>query len=142
MAARFQRLESTVKATREERDSLADQLRGLSKKAAAGSELQKQLDELAGKYDEASRRADFLEEAPGQQCRNAKAAYALMIAGNLTTRSGKPDWKAIKEAAPELFGAVQQPRGNAGSGTGGAGAAGGQVGVNDWIRQKAGLDNQ
>lgn len=136
MQARFEKLENTVRDTRDERDRLSGQLRDLAKKAAKDPDLQKQLDELAGKYDEAARRADFLEEAPAQQCRNPKVAYALMVSSNLVTRAGKPDWKAIKEAAPELFGPVVQPRGNAGSGTGAPAAGGGSI--NDWIRRQAG----
>lgn len=128
----------TVKATRGERDTLATQLRDAAKKMEKGSEAQTQLNEQATKLDEANRRADFYEEAPAQECRNPKAAFALAKASNLFKANGSPDWKAIKEEAPELFGVVVKPKGKGGAG---AGTEKQQrtVSVNDFIRAKAGV---
>ena len=126
---RFADLESTVKATREERDgyrvarderdALASQVKDLLKKAERGSELEKSLQEFQGKLEASERRAAFLESAtqPGIDCKNPKAALAIANAGNLFNRQGLPDWTAIKAEAPELFGRVI-PQGNAGAGTG------------------------
>lgn len=128
----------TVKATREERDTFASQLRDAAKKMEKGSEAQTQLLEQATALDEANRRADFYEAAPAQECRNPKAAFALAKASNLFLKSGLPDWKAIKEEAPELFGAVTKPKGK-----GAAGAGTEQqdkpTSINNFIRAKAGI---
>lgn len=115
---RFTALENTVKATREERDALKAEMKKQLKNASAGSEAEKSLNEALEKLERTERKASFLEEAmkPGIGCRNPKAAYALAIAEDLFTRAGLPDWSAIKESAPELFGSLV-PRGNAGSGT-------------------------
>lgn len=112
-------LKNTVKATREERDSLAAQLREVAKKAEKGSELETQLNETLTRLEATEKRLSFLDEAskPEIGCRNPKAAFALAQAGNLYDRQGRPDWTAIRAEAPELFG-VKVADANAGSGTG------------------------
>jgi hypothetical protein len=109
-------LKNTVEATRKERDDLSKQLRDAAKNVEKGSKLEAQLQELAGKLDNANARATFYEMAPLMECRNPKAAFAIMAELDLKTRSGEPDWKSIKEAAPELFGKAGATA-NAGAGT-------------------------
>lgn len=129
---------NTVKATRTERDTFASELRDAAKKLEKGSEAQTQLLEQASALDEANRRADFYEAAPAQECRNPKVAFALAKASNLFLKTGLPDWKAIKEEAPELFGVVTKPKGK---GAAGAGTEAKQEGtsINQFIRAKAGI---
>lgn len=111
-------LKNAVSATRKERDDLSRQVKELLKSAEKGSDLERQLNEFQGKLDSAERRASFAEDAikPEIGCTNVKAAFAIAQADDLFTRSGSPDWEAIKRAAPELF---QKPgtAGNAGAGT-------------------------
>jgi len=111
-------LQNTVKATRDERDALSKQIKDLLPKAEKGSELEKSLTEFGAKLEAAERRATFAEEAgkPEIGCLNTKAAYALAVADNLFDRHGNPDWKAIKEALPEVFG-KPHANGHAGAGT-------------------------
>jgi len=111
-------LQNSVKATRDERDDLAKQIKDLLPKAEKGSELEKSLTEALGKLDQADKRANFAEQAikPEIGCRNVKAAFALATASDLFKKNGDPDWDALKKDAPELFGAVI-PEGNGGSGT-------------------------
>lgn len=120
---------NTVKATRQERDDLAKQIKELLPKAEKGSELEKALLELQQKNETSERRATFIEESvkPEIGCRNPKAAYALAMADNLFDRRGAPDWNAIKNAAPELFG---KPA-NGANANAGAGSGSGQVAAND-----------
>lgn len=115
---RFKALENTVSATRDERDTLKGELKALRSKAEEGSELQKQLDASLAKLDTVEKKAVFLEEAtkPGVECRNPKAAYTVAVASDLFTRSGAPDWDAIKKEAPELFGKAPV-NSNGGNGT-------------------------
>jgi hypothetical protein len=129
-------LKATVKATRDERDGLAKQIKELSTKAEKGSELEKTLTEFGAKLEIAEKRASFFEDAvrPGIDCRNPKAAYALAVTDNLFDRKGSPDWAALKAAAPELFGKVTPPA-NAGTGTG---APPKNNDMNTFIRQQAG----
>jgi hypothetical protein len=112
-------LRNTVKATRQERDGLAEQIKELLPKAEKGSELEKSLTDISSKLEQTERRAAFAEEAtkPEIGCRNPKAAYLLAVADNLFDKRGNPDWDKIKAAAPELFGAPAV-NANAGSGTG------------------------
>lgn len=129
-------LQNTVKATRDERDTLARQIRELSAKAEKGSELERSLAEMQGSLEQANRRADFFAEAgkPEIGCRNSEAAFILASAKNLFTRNGAPDWAAIKAAAPELFGAPSV-NAHAGSGTQAPTA---KANFNEMIRQAAG----
>lgn len=131
---------STVKNTRKERDTFSTQLRDAAKKLEKGSESEQRLTEQANQLDEANRRADFYEEAPGQQCNNPKAAFLIAKAGDHFTKSGLPDWKAIKDAAPQLFGetVVKKPKGKGGAGAGTEDGAT-PPSVNDWIRKQAGV---
>jgi hypothetical protein len=135
--AQNQTLLNTVKATREERDSMASDLREAAKKAEKGSAAETQLLEKANALDEANKRADFYAEAQGKQCKNAKAAWALAKSDNLFTRSGLPDWTAIQTSAPELFGPVVKPKGKGGAGAGTDDEPAG-TSINDFIRNAAG----
>lgn len=119
VAARFQTLENTVKATRDERDGLSKQIRGLAKKADEGSEIRRSLEEASAKLEETERRADFLEQAikPEVQCRNPRAAWVIAQNEGHFDKAGRPNWDAIKAEAPELFGVVSA-NANAGNGTG------------------------
>lgn len=131
-------LQNAVKATRDERDDLAKQIKDLLPKAEKGSELEKSLTEALGKLDDADKRANFAEQAikPEIGCRNVKAAFALAKEGDLFKKNGDPDWEAIKKEAPELFGPLI-PEGNGGSGTGDDQKP--PVDMNQWIRERAGV---
>ena len=135
--AQNQALLNTVKATREERDTLASDLRDAAKKAEKGSKAETDLLDQANKLDEANKRVDFFAEAPGKQCKNAKTAWALAKADNLFLKSGLPDWAAIQTSAPELFGATPKPKGKGGAGAGTDKESTG-VSINDFIRGAAG----
>jgi hypothetical protein len=119
VTSRFSALESTVKATRDERDDMKHQLKELSKAQAEGSDARKALDETISKLERAERRAAFLEDAvrPEIQCKNPRAAWTLASAQNLFDKHDRPDWNAIKAEAPELFGPLIA-NANAGTGTG------------------------
>lgn len=135
--AQNQALLNTVKATREERDTMASDLREAAKKAEKGSKAETDLLEQANKLDEANKRADFFAEATSKQCKNPKAAWALAKSDNLFTRSGLPDWAALQTSAPELFGPVVKPKGKGGAGAGTDEKPAG-TSINDFIRGAAG----
>lgn len=111
-------LMNTVKATRKERDDFKAELKKLAKTADEGSELRTQLELMEANLERTERKATFLEEAikPQIQCKNPRAAFLLAEAETLYDKKGNPDWPAIKEAAPELFGVVSA-KANAGNGT-------------------------
>ena len=131
----FTRMQGAIKNARAERDRFAQELRDATSKLDAGSKEKERLEQLASSAEEANRRADFFEDAATYECRNAKAAYAVAVSSGLFSKSGQPDWKAIREAAPELFG-KQASRQTAGAGTNNDTIQ--QGGMSDWIRQKAG----
>jgi hypothetical protein len=109
---------NTVKATREERDGLKNQVKDLLAKSEKGSDNEKALTETLAKLEATERRATFVEEAvkPGIDCRNPKAAYAYAVTVDAFDKRGNPDWALLKREAPELFG-KSSPAAHGGSGT-------------------------
>lgn len=128
-------LQSAVKATRRERDDFAKQLRDATRGMEDNSKLKSDFEKLASNLEESNRRADFFEEAPAQECRNPKAAYAIAVTNDLFNKHGAPDWKEIKTLAPELFGAKNVVKKR----TAGSGSENGQTSgsMSDWIRRAA-----
>lgn len=128
---------NTVRATRDERDGLAKQIKTLAKQQTEGSEAKRQLDEMATQLEKTERRASFLEQAmmPEIQCKNARAAFLLAEAENLFDKKGSPDWAAIRREAPELFGL---PTANANAGQGTQNPPAPQKNMNDYIRRASG----
>lgn len=126
---------NTVKATREERDSLSKQIKQLAKEQKEGSEAKSRLDAITAQLEIAERRAAFVEDAikPEIECRNPGAAWVIAKASDLFDKKGAPDWKAIRAAAPELFGKVIA-NANAGNGTQTPPAK--TKNMNDFIRSK------
>lgn len=135
--AHIEKLQNTVKATREERDDFSRQLRDATGKLSKDSEERKRLEGIVDQFDEATRRADFFEEAISSNCHNPKAAYAIAKSENLFTKSGAPDWKKIQEVVPEFFGngKVTIKKKTAGGGTGEEAPS--SATMNDWIRAQA-----
>lgn len=131
-------LRSALETERTQRKEFASQLKGLSAKAEKGSEAERALGEMSSRVEQAEQRAAFYEEAgkPEIACTNPKAAFLVASAEGLFKRSGEPDWNAIKQAAPELFGQRKTPPGNAGSGNGSPPAQKGDM--NAFIRAAAG----
>ena len=129
-------LRNTVAATRTERDAQASKVAELLKVVEKGSETEKQLTALQQQLATTSLKADFMADAvkPEVQCRNPRAAYALMVSENLVDKKGNPDWVELKKVAPELFGVVA-PKANAGNGTDTSPKS---VDMNSLIRQRAG----
>lgn len=111
-------LQNTVKATRKERDDLKDQIKETLKQVEKGSEAEKALQENLTKLEYAERKANFLEDAirPEIGCKNPRVAFALAMAEDLFLKDGRPDWSALKQSAPELFG-TNNVKSNAGKGT-------------------------
>lgn len=133
-------LRSTVQATRQERDALKARLDALIG-ALDGKEpatVRQELEQMRSGLDTANARADFFEAAskPEVGCRNPKLAWMVAQAESLFDRRGNPDWAAIKQTAPELFGAAI-PQSNAGSGNNNPPP--GNETMDDFIRQKAGV---
>jgi hypothetical protein len=130
-------LHSALESERTQRKDLAKELKKLSGEATQGSEAQKALGEMSTQLERAEQRAAFMEEGvrPEIGCTNLKAAFLVASADGLFKRSGEPDWAAIKQAAPELFGQRKTPPGNAGSGNGSPPAE--KASMNDWIRKAA-----
>ena len=134
-------LRNTVQATRQERDTLKARVDALvgaldGKEPAA---VKQQLTELQTELATANQRAAFYEDAgrPEIGCRNPRLAFMVASSDGLFTRTGSPDWTAIKGAAPELFGPAK-PQGNAGSGTGSPPPSG-KESMDDIIRREAGV---
>lgn len=129
-------LKTALSSERAQRQDLARQITDLQKGATKGSDLEKQLADLQNTLSLTERKAAFVEDAirPEVGCVNVKAAYALATAEEMFDRHGRPDWNALKAAAPELF-----RRMGAGNADGGAGQShASHVGMNELIRRAAG----
>lgn len=137
VAERFKQLESTVKATRTERETLNKQLRDASKKLEEGSEARKALEDVTSKLEAAEQRTAFYEDAarPEIGCNNPKLAWLAAIEIGAIDGKGRVGWEALKSQFPELF-KTKVPNANAGTGTGTPPA--GKVTMNEWIRRAAG----
>jgi hypothetical protein len=132
-----QGLHSALEKERTGRQDLSKELKRLEKLAGEGSEAQKALGEMSTRLEQAERERDFIRDASRTEigCANPDLAYLVAVAKNLFTRSGDPDWAAIKTAAPELF-ARKVPPGNAGSGNGSPPAQ--KADMNSYIRAASG----
>src|SRR4029453_2384514 len=131
-------LKNALESERAERKKFSKELREVTAKAERGGEMEKTLGEMSTRLEQAEQRAAFYEEAGRAEiaCSNPKAAFLVASAEGLFTKRGDPDWPAIKAAAPELFGRKTTPPGNAGSGSNGPPAVGGDM--NAFIRAAAG----
>jgi hypothetical protein len=112
----FQGLLNSVKATREERDTLSKELKKLAKEVDENSDAGKQIGELNARLAAAEKKSNFIEQAVKQGVIRPGAAYAIATTENLYTEQGEPDWGKIRESIPELF-KVTNTSHNAGSGT-------------------------
>ena len=123
-------LRSALQQERATAKAMAKQLKELSSKAEAGSELAKQLAEMQGRVETEQRRADFYEAATAAGCRNVKLAWLAANGDKLTVEQ-------VKAQYPDLFAAARPPATNAGSGA--AAAAGGAgKSMDAFIRRAAG----
>lgn len=136
--SKTQGLHSALEKERTTAKDLSKEMKRLSGLAEKGSEAQKALDEMSTRLERAERERDFIREAskPEIGCLDPDTAFLVATAKDLFKRSGEPDWTAIKQASPALFGTrTKTPPGNAGSGNGSPPAQ--KVGMNEWIRQAA-----
>lgn len=131
-------LKSALSSEREQRKTLAKELRDAIAKVEKGSELERSLTEITGRAEAAERRAAFFETAaqPGIGCTNPRAAFLVAQAENLFKRDGSPDWAALQQVAPELFRKASSSQAHAGAGTATPPPA--KSSMNDFIRRSAG----
>lgn len=134
---RFKQLETTVRATRTEREALNKQLRDATKKMEEGSEARRALEEVSSKLEGAEQRAAFYEDAtrPEIGCNNPKLAWLAAVEAGAIDGKGRINWDALKSQFPELF-KPKVPPANAGTGT--QTPLAGKSTMNDWIRRAAG----
>lgn len=130
-------LKSALSSEREQRRTLAKELRDATAKVEKGSELERSLTEITGRAEAAERRAAFFETAaqPGIGCTNPRAAFLVAQAENLFKRDGSPDWAALQQVAPELF---RKASSQAHAGAGTATPPPAKTSMNDFIRRSAG----
>ena len=129
-------LKSALEKERETRKDLEKELRDKAEKAEKGSEAQVELQGMADKLQETDRRVDFYDEAHDAGVTNLKLAYTVAVQDGMFDTKGNANFKAMKEAYPELFGATQVTPGNAGTGTQTTPPSG--TGMNNFIRGKTG----
>jgi len=130
-------LKSALINERESRKGLEKQLRDLATKAEKGSQAERDLTEMVNQAAEANQKAEFYELASAAGVTNLRLAFMAARADELFDKRGNPDFKALREHYPELFGAGQKTApGNAGSGTNHKQPA--SQSMNDFIRVASG----
>lgn len=136
-------LRTALQSERQQRSDLAKQLREATKGLEKGSEIQKSMEAVTAKLEQAELRARFFEDAakPDVNCTNPRMAMLAAQELSAIDGHGKIDWSAIKTAFPEIFRqASKVPQGNAGAGTGSPPPTGMDPGkaMNALIRKAAG----
>jgi hypothetical protein len=127
-------LKGAYKAQMDEREALQDRLKSITKLIGSDPEKAKQeMDKLAEENKANRLQIEFLEDAskPEVECLNPKAAWIIARDQKLFRANGTTDWKALREAAPEIFGKVKVVT-NAGDGTNGKPQ--GKPNMNDSLR--------
>jgi hypothetical protein len=128
-------LKSALDDERESRKGFEKTIRDLAKKAEAGSEAQKQLEQLAESVSTANRRTEFYEAAHAAGVTNLKLAFTVATEEGLFDKVGRANFDQLKKDYPELFGTKKAPRGDGGAGNEGQPRGGS---MNDFIRKAAG----
>lgn len=132
-------LKSALNNEREGRKTLERQVRDLSKKADSGSELQKQLDALAGNLSVEAQRSAFYETAHSAGVKNLRLAWLAAQDAKLINNDGSVDIAKLKETAPELFASSKPAVPSANGGTGAGNPPAPQRSMNDVLRSAAGI---
>ena len=130
-------LKSALETERDSRGKVEKELREVASKLEKDSDAQKKVLKLADENALANAKADFYEEAHEEGVSNLKLAHVVATTDGLISKSGKIDFKKMKESYPELFGKKKMPPGGAGEGTGGK-QPGAKGDMNARIRAKAG----
>lgn len=132
-------LKNTVKATRDERDTFKGRLDAVieSLDGKNPEEVRNQLTDMQKELTTANQRSVFFEQAANPEigCRNARLAWITAQTENLFDRNGNPDWDAIKQVAPEIFGTKRR---DVGAGQGNRVQNQTSMGPNEWIRKQTG----
>ena len=126
-------LKSALKSERQRNADMAAELRDAAGKAEG--EAKAQLEEMAGRVESESQRADFYEQAAGAGCTDMKLAWLAAREMDAFDRKGRPDIAAVKAAHPSLFARPASADARAGRG---AQADNGSASINDMIRRVAG----
>lgn len=132
-------LRSALTNEREGRKALERQVRELSKKADAGSEVQKQLDSIAGNLAQETQRSTFYETAHSAGVKNLRLAWLAAQDAKLINNDGSVDMAKLKETAPELFASSKPAVPSANGGTGSGNPPAQQRSMNDVLRSAAGI---
>jgi hypothetical protein len=129
-------LKGALKTERESAKNHQKRLAEITKLLGSDPEKAKQeMDKLAEENKASQARIEFLEDAmkPEIECLNPAAAWLVAQGKGLFRSNGVPDWKSIREEAPELFG-KRTVRTHGGDGTGEEAPK--KWNINDAMREK------
>ena len=129
-------LKKALSSEREQGKNYQKRLEGITKLLGSDPEKAKQeMDKLAEENKASQARIEFLEDAmkPEIECLNPAAAWLVAQGKGLFRSNGTPDWKSIREEAPELFG-KRTVRTHGGDGTGEEAPK--KWNINDAMREK------
>lgn len=121
---------------RTERNELAKQIADLSKKAEKGSELEKTLAEINGKFASLELQSAFYDKAHAAGVKNLRLAFLAAKDADMFDKRGEVDFDKLKQSIPELFTSAQSAaKTNAGDGTNNPST---KVDMNSLIRRASG----
>ncbi|HUW11286.1 MAG TPA: hypothetical protein VM537_16265 [Anaerolineae bacterium] len=132
-------LRSALTSEKDQRKTLANQLRDATGKLDKGSDARKALEDMTSKLEVAEKRAQFYEDAgkPEMGCSDVGLAYLAALGDALFDARGNVDWDELKRKHPVLFAKPKLAPANAGAGVGQTGGVKG-TGMNAFIRAAAG----
>lgn len=132
-------LKTALTSERDQRKTLATELRDATAKLEEGSDARKALETMTGKFEALEQRAQFYEDAgkPEIGCPSPKLAYLAAKEGDFFDGRGNVNWTKLKENYPELFVKPKLAPADAGAGVGQTASAK-AGGMNAYIRAAAG----
>lgn len=140
------KLKNALDDERSQRKALAKQIAELSKSAANGSEIAKQLEAVQSQLSQQTLRAEFFEAVSNSKINTASAKLALLAAQAdglfeefTDRRSGKIKYsELLEELANRYPDLASKPQATAAKSNGGAGVTNGvpKLTINDILRQK------
>ncbi len=102
-------LKSALTSERQQRQDIERQLREAAAKLDKGSEMQKNLESLAGKMQVMEQQADFYDQAHKLGVNDLKLAFIVAREESLIDAKGRINFDELKKAHPALFGAAPGP---------------------------------
>lgn len=129
-------LRSALDSERAARKDFEKKIKELSGKAEKGSELERQLAEIAKANERVQTQADFYEQAHVAGVSNLKLAFIVAEQDQLIDGRGRVNFEEMRKRYPELFGGEKRQMSNGNAGAGTNNQMSDRASMDDFIRRK------